>query len=56
MNEENKYNIENDNKMRLNERLYEVGPLSKQNMQFYNPSIQNQNHDFLILINRKYQD
>lgn len=46
MNEENKYNIENDNKMRLNERLYEVGPLSQHNMQFYNPSIQNQNRGF----------
>ena len=40
------YTPEKDNKTRLNERLYEVGPLSMQNRQFFNPSIQNQEHGF----------
>ena len=40
------YTPEKDNKTRLNERLYEVGPLSMQNRQFFNPSIKNQNHGF----------
>ena len=40
------YTPEKDNKTRLNERLYEVGPLSIQNRQFFNPSIQKQDHGF----------
>ncbi len=40
------YKQEKDNKTKLNERLYEVGPLSMGNRQFFNPSIQNRDPGF----------